>query len=189
MMQVTEENLQNTEIQKYIKVNNGYQKCTVDEEKKTIRKSIEGNMLTLYQCKLTEEISDESGFWIHKDCLNRNKIKDETFPKSDERETLNGKEITIEKTKYKDSYKFVTVRGGVNRTEFLRQQSDIYLREGGETELEAEQVLKVAEEAQAEEEARAEDAKAQPPPQAPPQQAPPKPPSQAQSTEGFNVFF
>ena len=127
MMQVTEENLQNIKIQKYIKVNNGYEKCTVALNR-TERESIEGKMLTLYQCITDNEIRDESGFWIHKDCLEGKKIKKNTFPESDKRKPLNGIEITIDTENSKDGYKFVTVVNGVSRREFLRQKEDIYVK-------------------------------------------------------------
>lgn len=110
---------------KYIYVNGDYQKCTVDPDQTPIsRKPIEGNMLTLYTCKLEQEISDQSGFWIHRDCLEDDKIKVDTFPEDDKRRQVNGQNYTMKSSK--GDYVLVTVGSGVTRTEFLRQKEDIY---------------------------------------------------------------
>ena len=110
---------------KYISVNGDYQKCTVDPNQTPIhRKPIEGNMLTLYTCKLEQEIIDQSGFWIHQDCLEDGKIKVDTFPGDDKRRQVNGQNYTEKNSK--GNYKLVSVDGGVKRTEFLKRLSDIY---------------------------------------------------------------
>lgn len=126
---------------KYIYVNGDYIPCTVEPPQTPIpRKSVAGKQLSLYQCNTKEEISDQSGFWIHEDCLDGNKIRENTFPESDERESFNGKDINIDGEKSKDGYKLVT--NSVNRTKFLRQKEDIF-KEKVETsasiELEAEE--------------------------------------------------
>ena len=171
----------------YILVNGQHTKCTVEPNQTEIkRNSIEGNMLTLYKCITVNQIQDTSGFWIHQDCLEGKKIKKNTFPESDDRKSLNGQEISIDKAKSKGVYKFVTTQ--VNRREFLRQKEEIYVETAPPgAEVEAQQVLAraQAEKALAAKEAqeRAAAKEAQPQPLS---LEPPTPPAQS---IGFNPFF
>lgn len=130
-MPVTVEDLKNPEKKFSIKVNETKTDCDVNPNG-IQRKAINGEMITLYTCTLQNEIKDTSGFWIHKDCLEGDKIRENTFDVSDIRKSLNGKRIVSQENG--GDYVRVTVDEGVSRKEFLRKIEDIYLREVGETE-------------------------------------------------------